>query len=195
MGAVGMGPHLTPRGPSVASPSRLAIEGRRDGCPNSAGADSGFDVASFLDEYYGAWSGTDEDHIMSYYTDNAVLQMAGVIMEGKAAIRDQFVRPLIPACPGHWHRLKHILCSQAVVNVEFTFEAENSGPFKGPAATGARVVVSGCGVYEFDSERRQITAARIYFDMGTLLQAITAFSQTARPKAAVALHLSERNLA
>ena len=160
----------------------------------SAAVDSGFDVASFINEYYGAWSGTNEDHIMSYYADNVVLHIPGVVMEGKEAIRDQFVRPFITAFPGNRHQVKHMICGQGVVNVEFDFEAEHTGPFKGHAATGARVVVPGCGVYEFDSERRQITAARIYFDMGTLLQAITAFPQTDRQEAAVALHLSERNL-
>ena len=38
---------------------------------------SAFDVESFIKEYYGAWGGTDEDRIMSYYAENVVLQISG----------------------------------------------------------------------------------------------------------------------
>src|SRR6185295_16512900 len=155
---------------------------------------SAVDVQSFINEYYGAWSGTDEDRILSYYAENVALQIPGTLMEGKEAVRDQFVRPFITAFPGNCHRVKNMICGRGVVNVEFSFEAQHTGPFAGHAATGARVVVPGCGVYEYDSDKRQITAARIYFDVGTLLQSITDFSQNDRNKAAVALHLNERNL-
>lgn len=52
------------------------------------------DVRSFIKEYYDAWSGTDEDRIMSYYAENVVLQIPGTLMEGKEAVRDQFARHL-----------------------------------------------------------------------------------------------------
>src|SRR6185369_17107512 len=48
--------------------------------------------------------------------------------------------------------------------------AEHTGPFAGYAATDAHVQVAGCGVYQYDLARRQITAARIYFDVATLLK-------------------------
>src|ERR1044071_771611 len=95
-----------------------------------------FDVASFINEYYDAWSGADEDRILSYYADNVVLQIPGVIMEGKEALRDQFVRPFITAFPGNWHRVKKLIGGQGVAIVEFSFEAEHTGPFAGHAATG-----------------------------------------------------------
>src|SRR5262249_18136032 len=50
--------------------------------------------------------------------------------------------------------------------------AEHKGPFAGRAATDARIQLPGCGVYQYDSIERQITAARIYFDIGTLLNQI-----------------------
>jgi predicted ester cyclase len=80
-------------------------------------------------------------------------------MEGKEALRDQSVRPFITAFPGNWHHAKSMICGRGVVNVEFSFEAHHTGPFGGQAATGARVVVTGCGVHEFDSAKRQVTAA------------------------------------
>jgi steroid delta-isomerase-like uncharacterized protein len=150
------------------------------------------DVESFINEYYGAWSGTDEDLIMSYYADNVVLQIPGTLMQGKEAVRDQFVRPFITAFPGNHHRVKNMIFGPGVVTIEWSFEAQHKGPFAGHAATGARVSVPGCGVYEYDSANRQITAGRIYFDVGTLLQTITDLP--VNEKAAEALHLNERNL-
>jgi len=153
---------------------------------------SAVDVESFINEYYGAWSGTDEDRIMSYYADNVALQIPGTLMQGKEAVRDQFVRPFITAFPGNHHRVKNMIFGPGAVTVEWSFEAQHKGPFAGHAATGARVSVPGCGVYEYDSAKRQITAGRIYFDVGTLLQTITDLP--VNEKAAEALHLNERNL-
>src|SRR5215813_8897473 len=152
------------------------------------------EVESFIKEYYEAWGGTDEDRIMSYYAENVVLQIPGLLMEGKEAVRDQFARPFITAFPGNHHIVKNMIFSPGVVTVEFSFEAQHSGPFAGHAATGARVKLPGCGVYEYDSAKRQITGGRIYFDMETLLQIITDSSTDDRKKAAAALQSSERNL-
>src|ERR1700754_1642056 len=155
--------------------------------------DPGFDVESFLREYYDAWEGTDEDRILSYYAENVVLQIPGTLMEGKEALRDQFVRPFITAFPENRHLVKNMIFAAGAAIVEFDFEARHLGPFAGHAATGARVNVPGCGVYEFDSTKRQITAARIYFDVGTLLQTITDFPVNNRENAAKALQFNERN--
>ena len=59
---------------------------------------------------------------------------------------------------------------RGIVVVEWTFAAEHKGPFAGYAATDARIEVPGCGVHEYDAVKRQITAARIYFDSTTLLR-------------------------
>ena len=153
-----------------------------------------FDVESFINEYYEAWSGTDEDRMMSYYADNVVLQIPGMLMEGKEALRNQFVRPFVTAFPGNRHLVKNMIFGPGVVTVEFSFEAEHKGPFGGHAATGARVKLPGCGVYEYDSVKRQITAGRIYFDVGTLLQTITDVLVEDREKAEEGLQTDERKL-
>jgi PAS domain S-box-containing protein len=134
---------------------------------------SAVDIESFMVEYYAAWGGLDEDHIMSYYADNVTIQIPGSLMQGKSAVREQFVRPFIAAFPGNRHFLKNIIFGRDVAVIEFSFRAEHKGPFAGHAATNARIELPGCGVYEYDSARRQITAARIYFDVGTLLKQIT----------------------
>ena len=130
------------------------------------------DTESFMTEYYGAWGGTDEDRIMSYYAEQVTVQIPGLLMQGKSAVREQFVRPFITAFPGNRHVVKNWIFGRDVVVVEWTFEAEHQGPFEGRAATHAHVEAPGCGVYEYDSAKRQINAARIYLDMGTLLKQI-----------------------
>src|SRR5262249_24258612 len=155
---------------------------------------SGVEVESFIHEYYDAWSGTEEDRIMSYYAENVVLQIPGLLMEGKEAVRTQFARPFITAFPGNRHTVKNMIFGPGVVTVEFSFEAQHKGPFAGHAATGARVKLPGCGVYEYDSSKRQITSGRIYFDMGTLLQFITDSLRDDHKKSEETLQTNERNL-
>src|SRR5215475_2319535 len=131
---------------------------------------------------------------MSYYAENVVLQIPGLLMEGREAVRDQFAVPFTTAFPGNRHIIKNMIFGPGVVNVEFSFEARHTGPFAGHAATGAQVKLPGCGVYEYDSATRQITAGRIYFDVGTLLQTITDALVDDRQKSEEALRTNERNL-
>ena len=132
------------------------------------------DVRVFIDEYYKAWGGTDEDRILSYYADNVSVELPGILMNGKAELRDQFVRPFIAAFAGNHHVVKNMVFGKNTVVVEFSFEADHNGPFAGRAATGIPVKVPGCGVYEFDSVNRKITVARIYFEFATLLKQISS---------------------
>jgi len=128
------------------------------------------EVESFITEYYEAWSGTDQDRIMSYYAENVTVQIPGALMHGKSALHEQFVRPFITGFPGNRHVLKNMIFARGAVVVEFSFEADQKGPFAGHAATDAHIKVPGCGVYEYDLAGRQITAARIYFDASALLK-------------------------
>ncbi len=132
------------------------------------------DIRKFIDEYFKAWEGTDEDRILSYYSDAVSLEIPGSIINGKAALRDEFVRPFVAGFPGNRHVVKNMICGKDVVVVEWTFEAAHKGAFAGTAATGSAVKLPGCGVYQFDPLKRQITAARIYFDVTTLLKQISS---------------------
>jgi len=140
----------------------------------SSAVASVIDVEAFINEYFGAWRGTDEDRILSYYTETVSIQIPGTLMKGKSAVREQFVRPFITGFPGNRHIARNMIFGQGVVVVEWDFEAEHKGPFAGRAATGVRVQVPGCSVYEYDLAKRQITAGRIYFDVGTLLTQLGA---------------------
>lgn len=132
------------------------------------------DVRAFIEEYFEAWSGTDEDLILSYYSETISLEIPGTIINGKAALRDQFVRPFVAGFPGNHHVVKNMIFGGDVVVVEWCFEAIHKGPFAGTAATGTGVNLPGCGVYQFDPIKRQVTAARIYFDVTTLLKQISS---------------------
>jgi predicted ester cyclase len=131
-------------------------------------------VSIFINEYYRAWQGTDEDRILSFYAETVSVELPGMLMNGKAALRDQFVRPFIAAFAGNRHIVKNTVFGKDTVVVEFSFEAEHNGPFAGRAATGVPVKVPGCGVYELDPINRKITAARIYFEFATLLKQISS---------------------
>jgi len=140
----------------------------------SAAIASVHDIRAFIDEYFEAWSGTDEDRILSYYSENVSLEIPGAIINGKTALRDQFVRPFIAGFPGNRHVVKNMIFGKEVVVVEWSFEAVHKGPFAGGAATGSDVKLPGCGVYQLDPRKRQVTAARIYFDVTTLLKQISS---------------------
>lgn len=132
------------------------------------------DVRAFIEEYFKAWSGTNEDLILSYYSETISLEIPGTIINGKTALRDQFVRPFVTGFPGNRHIVKNMIFGKDVVVVEWSFEAAHKGPFVGTAATGTAVKLPGCGVYQFAPVKRQITAARIYFDVTTLLKQISS---------------------
>jgi predicted ester cyclase len=132
------------------------------------------DVRAFIEQYYQAWHGTDEGHILSYYAENVSVELPGMLTNGRAELRDKFVRPFIGAFAGNSHIVKNMIFGKDIVVVEFSFEADHNGPFAGRAATGIPVKVPGCGVYEFDPINRKITVARIYFEFATLLKQISS---------------------
>jgi predicted ester cyclase len=146
----------------------------REAMAGPAALASAGDVRAFIDEYFKAWEGTDENRILSYYSETIALEIPGLHVDGKAALRDQFVRPFVAGFPGNRHVVKGMVFGKDLVAVEWSFEANHSGPFAGRAATGAAVKLPGCGVYEFDPVDRKIPAARIYFDVATLLKQISS---------------------
>ena len=132
------------------------------------------EVRAFVQEYFDAWEGTDENKILAYYSDDVVIQLPTGRLEGKQAVRDNFVRPFIAGFPGNVHSIQNLAHARNLVAVEWNFEAVHSGPFGNIAATGKQVLVPGCSFYEYDLGTRTIPAGRIYFDPGTLFRQIGA---------------------
>jgi steroid delta-isomerase-like uncharacterized protein len=131
-------------------------------------------VRAFVQEYFDAWKGTDEDRILAYYSDDVAIQLPTGRLEGKSAVRDNFVRPFITGFPGNIHAIQNLAHASNLVAVEWSFEAVHAGTFGNIGATGKQVRVPGCSFYEYDLATRTITAGRIYFDFGTLLQQVAA---------------------
>src|SRR6185369_17297885 len=132
------------------------------------------DVRTFIQEYFDAWKGTDENSILAYYSDDVVLHLPTGVLKGKTAVRDNFVRPFIAAFPGNVHSIRNLAHAKNLVAVEWNFEAVHKGAFARVEATGKKVSVPGCSFYEYDLGTRMIPAGRIYFDLATLLRQIGA---------------------
>ena len=131
-------------------------------------------VRAFVQEYFDAWKGTDESKILAYYADDVVIHLPTGILEGKPAVRDNFVRPFIAGFPGNVHAIRNLAFAPNLVAVGWSFEAVHSGAFAGIPASGKQVQVPGCSFYEYDLVERRIPAGRIYFDLGTLMRQIGA---------------------
>ena len=130
------------------------------------------DVRAFIQEYFDAWKGTDEHKILAFYTEDVVLHLPTGTLEGKAAVRDNFVRPFIAGFPGNVHAIRNLAHAKNLVAVEWSFDAVHKGAFANVEATGKKVQVPGCSFYEYDLGTRKIPAGRIYFDFATLLRQI-----------------------
>jgi steroid delta-isomerase-like uncharacterized protein len=132
------------------------------------------DVRAFVQEYFDAWKGTDEQQILAYYSEDVILDLPTGTLKGRTAVRDNFVRPFIAGFPGNVHSIRNLAHANNLVAVEWSFEAVHKGLFANVAATGKKVRVPGCSFYEYDLATRKIPAGRIYFDFATLLHQIGA---------------------
>jgi len=132
------------------------------------------EVRAFIQEYFDAWRGTDVQKILRYYSDDVVIQLPTGTLEGKSAVRDNFVVPFVSGFPSNVHSIRNLAHAKNLVAVEWSFDAVHGGSFANVAATGKRVQIPGCSFYEYDLESRKIPAGRIYFDLATLLRQIGA---------------------
>ena len=132
------------------------------------------DVRAFIDEYFKAWEGTDENRILSYYAETVSLEIPGALINGKAALRDQFVRPFVAGFPGNRHIVKNMIFGKNVVRRRMELRSRSQRGLRWHRCNRRGGKLPGCGVYEFDPVSRQITAARIYFDVTTLLKQISS---------------------
>src|SRR5512134_3562662 len=87
------------------------------------------DVRAFVEEYFASWTGTEEDKILAYYSEDIVLHVPTGKLEGKMAVRDNFVRPFITAFPGHVNVILNLAYGKNLVAVEWSFEGVQTGPF------------------------------------------------------------------
>jgi steroid delta-isomerase-like uncharacterized protein len=129
-------------------------------------------VGAFVQEYFDAWKGTDVQKILAYYSDDVVIQLPTETLEGKPAVRDNFVIPFVNGFPGNVHSICNLAHADNLVAVEWHFDAIHEGRFANIEATERTVRVLGCSFYEYNLESRTIHAGRIYFDLATLMRQI-----------------------
>ena len=130
------------------------------------------DVRAFIQEYFDVWKGTDEEKILSYYSDDIMIHLPTGTLQGKAAVRENFVHPFVTAFPGNVHSIRNLAHARNLAAVEWSFEAVHKGVFANVPATNKNVQLSGCSFYEYDLSARKIPAGRIYFDFATLMRQI-----------------------
>ena len=134
------------------------------------------DIREFMQQYFDVWEEGIPEKILSYYPDDVVINLLGgpALLEGKAAVAENFVLPFTKGFPGNVHNILNLVHQGNQVVIEWMFTAVHKGEFGGIPATGRTVNVPGCSVYTV--EGRQITRGNIYFNGPTLMQQLGAIS-------------------
>ena len=134
------------------------------------------DIREFMQQYFDVWEEGITEKILSYYPDDVVINLLGgpALLEGKAAVTENFVLPFTKGFPGNVHKILNLVHQGNQVVIEWMFTAVHKGEFGGIPATGRTVNVPGCSVYTV--EGRQITRGNIYFNGPTLMQQLGAIS-------------------
>lgn len=130
------------------------------------------EIRVFIQEYFDVWRGTDVEKILGYYSDDVVIHLPTGKLEGKSAVRDNFVIPFVNGFPGNVHSIRNLAHADKLAAVEWSFEAVHKGSFANIEATGRIVRLLGCSFYEYNLQTRKIPAGRVYFDLATLLHQI-----------------------
>jgi steroid delta-isomerase-like uncharacterized protein len=115
-----------------------------------------------------------QDLVLSYYTDDVVINLLGgpALLEGKAAVAENFVGPFTKGFPGNIHKILNLVHQGNQVVIEWMFTAIHKGDFGGIPPTGKTVNLPGCSVYTV--EGRQITRGNLYFHGPTLMEQLRA---------------------
>jgi steroid delta-isomerase-like uncharacterized protein len=132
------------------------------------------DVREFIQEYFDAWRDGITEKILSYYSDDVVINLLGgpALLEGKAAVAENFVLPFTKAFPGNVHQIQNLVHQGNQVVIEWMFNAIHKGEFGGIPPTGRTVNLPGCSVYTV--EGRKITRGNLYFHGPTLIDQLKA---------------------
>lgn len=64
--------------------------------------------AGNIQQCFDAWKGTHEDKILAYYSEDVVINLPTGKLDGRTAVRDNFVRPFIAAFPGNVHAIRNL---------------------------------------------------------------------------------------
>ncbi len=127
------------------------------------------DIRVFMQAYFDAWTEGDLEKILSYYSDDVVINLLGgpALLEGKAAVSQNFVAPFIKAFPGNVHQIQNFIHQGTQVVIEWMFTAVHKGDYGGIPPSGRAIRLPGCSVYTVEDGK--ITAGNLYFNGPTLM--------------------------
>ena len=127
------------------------------------------DIRVFMQEYFAAWTEGNLEKILSYFSDDVVINLLGVpvLLEGKTAVSQNFVVPFTNGFPGNVHQVQNFVHQGTQVVVEWMFTAVHQGEFMGIPPTGKEIRLPGCSVYTVEGGK--ITRGNLYFHGPTLL--------------------------
>jgi steroid delta-isomerase-like uncharacterized protein len=136
-------------------------------------------IGEFIQGYFDAWTKGVTEKILSYYSDDVVINLLGgpALLEGKEAVAENFVLPFTKAFPGNVHKVLNFVHQGNQVVIEWMFTAVHKGDYGGISPTGRTINLPGCSVYTV--EGRQITRGNLYFNGPTLMEQLGATSLTA----------------
>lgn len=137
------------------------------------------EMEQFIQEYFDAWREGNTENILSYYSEDVVINLLGgpALLEGKNAVAENFVLPFTEAFPGNVHKIQNLVHQGNQIVIEWMFTAIHKGDYGGIPPSGRTVNLPGCSVYTV--EGRQITRGNLYFNGPTLMEQIGATSVAA----------------
>lgn len=112
-------------------------------------------------------------HAAEVLADDVVFTIMGTgqVAEGRAAVRQMLIDLYETAFDAE-AELRNAVIDDGKAVAEYDFVGRHVGEFGGRAASGASVKVPFCVVYDIPDGK--ITAARVYFEMDSLLKQIDA---------------------
>ncbi len=124
----------------------------------------------YLNAYFDAWRRGDIDEVMAYFTDDVEMVTPIGTLQGKDAVRNEFVAPFCVAFPGNVHEPQCVVYKEGVASVEWRFKAEHLGELNGIPASGLKTDLPGCSFYFL--EGNLIKSGHIYYNLPTFLAQI-----------------------
>ena len=123
--------------------------------------------------YFEPWSGTDEDRSPSYYSGDVSLAITGTILNGNAAVREQFGRSFLADFPGNRFIAENMIFATISLRL-IGLPTSHKGLFRWSCRSRLRRQNTSCRVFAFDPVTRTITAGSKCFEAPTLFKQISS---------------------
>jgi hypothetical protein len=114
-------------------------------------------LRGFIDQYFEAWRGGVPERVLSYFSEDAVINLCGAAeaLAGKKMVAEKWVNPTVMNYPDNIHHIKSFLEAGDQVAVEWLFTGAH-------ALTGKEINIPGCSIYWVS--RGLIRRGHVYFN-------------------------------